>query len=239
MVTATDAPEALTVIKSTAQENNAALTVITSQHASRISSPALIGEHQRLNAALASATVKLLCPVIPVTETRIQAGLAKVSWPGRFQVVQRPGGRTIVFDGAHNPDGVKTLALALQSNFPNINPTLIVGMLADKNWQLMCDQLASLAGRVVTVPVGSDRSASATDLAAVCRELLPHATEACQSLSEAFSKTESDRLVVVTGSLYLVGEALELLGLFATGSVSERSLNEWTGAPSRKPGDQI
>lgn len=233
VVTATNAPEALTVIESTAQQSSSPLTVITSQHGSRVSHPALIGEHQRLNAAVALATVRLLGSAIPVTEVAIQAGLAKVSWPGRFQIVQRPNGKTIVLDGAHNPDGVKTLALALQSNFPNSKPTLIVGMLADKNWQLMCEQLASLAGRVMTVPVGSDRSALATDLAAVCRKYLPQTTEACRSLSEALSKTVGDLLIVVAGSLYLVGEALELLDLSPTGSVSERSLNEWTNVSSQ------
>ena len=236
VVTATDASEALSVIESTAQQNESPLTLITSQHASRISHSALIGEHQRLNAALASATAKLLCPAIPVTETEIQTGLANVSWPGRFQIIHRPTGKIIVLDGAHNPDGVRTLALALQSNFPDTRPTLIVGMLADKNWQLMCERLASLAERVLTVPVVSERSASAADLAAVCRECLPQATEARQSLSEALSRAEDDSLVVVAGSLYLVGEALELLGLSPAGNVSERGLNEWTAATSQKQG---
>ena len=93
----------------------------------------------------------------------------------------------------------------------------------------MCWRLASLASRVIAVPVGSNRTASAEDLAVVCREELPQATETSNSLSKALSKVGADPLVVITGSLYLVGEALELLGLSPAGTGSERGLNEWTG----------
>jgi dihydrofolate synthase/folylpolyglutamate synthase len=202
--------------------------VISARDAARVAHPGLIGEHQQVNAALASATVESLQSVMPVTATKLHAGLSKVTWPGRFQVIQRPDGGSVVLDGAHNPDGVETLAAALRSRFPDTKPTMIIGMLGDKNWQLMCRQLASLAGRVLTVPVASDRGAAASDLAAECRAFLPNATEACGSLAEAFAKAEGDSLVVVAGSLYLVGEALEWLGL--SPDVSERALNEWTGA---------
>ena len=235
VVTATNAAEALAVIETTAQQNRSPLTRITSQQASRIAHPALIGEHQRLNAALALATVELLRSTIPVTDAEIQAGLANVSWPGRFQIVARPDGQTIVLDGAHNPDGVEALAAALETSFPNTRPTVIIGMLGDKDWQPMCVKFASLASRVLTIPVNSDRGASATDLATACRKQLPQATEACESLAEAWSKAANDSLVVIAGSLYLVGEALELFGLSPEGSADERSLNEWSGSATKTP----
>ncbi|HEX5223006.1 MAG TPA: folylpolyglutamate synthase/dihydrofolate synthase family protein [Verrucomicrobiae bacterium] len=226
-LTATSVPEALAVIETVAQQNYSPLTRVTSEYASSIAHSVLTGKHQQLNAALAVATVDVLRSAIPVTDAAIRAGLTRVSWPGRFQVIRQPDGRTMVLDGAHNPDGIKTLAETLQSSFPNLRPTLIVGMLEDKDWRPMCLQLSSLASRVLTVPVSSDRSASGADLAAVCREQLPEVT-ACASLSEALSKTGNDALLVVAGSLYLVGEALELLGLSPGGSTSERGLNEWT-----------
>jgi dihydrofolate synthase/folylpolyglutamate synthase len=232
-LTATSVPEALAVIETVAQQNRSPLSRITPHHASRIAHSALAGEHQQLNAALAAATVEVLGATIPVTDEAIQAGLARVSWPGRFQVIRQPGGRTMVLDGAHNPDGVETLAATLRSHFPNLRPTLIVGMLEDKDWRPMCLRLSALASRVLTVPVSSDRSAAAADLAALCREQLPQGTEACASLSEALSKAANDTLVVVAGSLYLVGEALELLGLTPGESGSERGLNEWTKGRSQ------
>lgn len=235
-LTATHAPEALAVIERVAREQGSSLTTITPHHASHLTQHPLAGEHQRLNAALALATVETLQAKIPVTAAQIQAGLTGVDWPGRFQILHRPGGRTIVLDGAHNPAGVEALALALQAQFPNVRPTLILGMLADKDWRPMCARLASLAGGAFTVNVGSNRSALAEDLAAACREQLPQASEVCASLSEALARTESDSLVVIAGSLYLVGEVLELLGLAATGSASERGLNEWGGTGGQPQG---
>lgn len=228
-LTAAQEPDALSVIHATAQRNGSPFIQVAPHHASRITHHALVGEHQQLNAALALATVELLQPQIPVSAAQIQSGLASVNWPGRFQIIRRPGRKTIVLDGAHNPAGVEVLAAASKSQFPGAQPTLILGMLADKDWRPMCRRLAQLAARVVTVPVGSNRTAAAEDLAAACREQLPETTEVCSSLAEALSKTEHESLVVIAGSLYLVGEALELLGLSPAGSASERGLNEWGG----------
>jgi dihydrofolate synthase / folylpolyglutamate synthase len=166
----------------------------------------------------------------------MQTGLANVNWLGRFQIIQRPGGRTMVLDGAHNPAGVEALAAALQSHFPKARPTLILGMLADKDWLPMCARLAGLAARILTVPVSSERTAAAAELAAACHQDPSVPAVECASLSEALQRTADDSLVVVTGSLYLVGEALELLGLSPEGSASERGLNEWGGTKPQKVG---
>jgi len=229
VLTAAEAPEALAVIEAIARKNNSALTGITSHSTARLAHPALVGEHQRRNAALALATVDRLRTNVSVTNEQSERGLAQVDWPGRFQVIRRPGGKTLVLDGAHNPAGVEALAAALQSQFPDVRPALILGMFADKDWRPMCLRLASLAARVITVPVGSNRSASPPELAQACREQLPLASEEGASLTEALAKAEDASLVVIAGSLYLVGEALELLDLSPAGSASERGLNEWGG----------
>jgi dihydrofolate synthase/folylpolyglutamate synthase len=106
--------------------------------------------------------------------------------------------------------------------------TLILGVLQDKDWRHICGMLAPMAERIFTVPVASERTADARELAAACRTANPAAEiAACDSLRRALDQAASDRFVVVTGSLYLVGEALELLGLSpATGN--ERALNEWS-----------
>jgi dihydrofolate synthase/folylpolyglutamate synthase len=153
-----------------------------------------------------------------------------VNWPGRLQLVTRLGGQQILLDGAHNLAGVEALAVALQQQFPEVKPTLILGMLADKDWRPMCARLATLAARILTVPVGSERTAKAAELAAVCRETLPLETTECSSLVDAAQRTVNDPFVVIAGSLYLVGEALELLGLGPVGEASERRLNDWGSA---------
>jgi dihydrofolate synthase/folylpolyglutamate synthase len=113
--------------------------------------------------------------------------------------------------------------------------TLILGVLQDKDWPQICETLAPMAARIFTVPVASERTADARELAAACRAANP-AVEiaACASLRVALDQAASDRYVVVTGSLYLVGEALELLCLSPATS-DERALNEWSARPQPLP----
>ena len=87
---------------------------------------------------------------------------------------------------------------------------LILGVLQDKDWRHICETLAPLAARIFTVPVASERAADANELAGACRAANPSAEIlACANLAEALKKSANDEFVVITGSLYLVGEALE------------------------------
>ena len=267
VITAADEPEALAVIEKIAMEKKAPLTVVNGRDAAlrrpdsaaRCPYPPLPGEHQRMNAALALATVEVLQSKIPVSDEAIRRGLSKVDWPGRLQLIQRPNGQKILLDGAHNVAGAKVLREALSSwssiprpaglpggtlkrELQQAGPgtgapqkfTLILGVFEDKDWRHICETLAPLAARIFTVPVSSERSADARELAAACRAANPTAgIAACGSLREALEKTADDDFVVLTGSLYLVGEALELSGL-SPANGGERALNEWTAkVPTR------
>jgi dihydrofolate synthase/folylpolyglutamate synthase len=192
----------------------------------------LLGEHQKTNAALALATVEILQEQIPVPEEKIRTGLQNVDWPGRLQQVTLPDGQRILLDGAHNPAGAKTLAAVLTKNFSTEKPVLILGVLQDKDWQHICETLAPLATRIFTVPVSSERSANPDELAEACRKINPSAEiAACDCLNNALEKLAGDGFVVITGSLYLVGEALEMLGL-SPANGGERGLNEWAAPPT-------
>jgi dihydrofolate synthase / folylpolyglutamate synthase len=229
IVTATDEPSALAVIEKIAREKNALLTKVNPE--SRIQNP-LLGEHQKNNTALALAAVEVLQRQIPVSEEKIREGLANVNWPGRLQLIQRPSGQKILLDGAHNPAGAKVLCETLEKDFPAKERTLIFGIFQDKNWREICETLAPLAGKIFTVPVASGRTADANELAEVCRKINPRAEiSICDSLKTALQISSGDKFVVITGSLYLVGETLELLGFSPVGA-DERGLNEWTGAIS-------
>ena len=252
VVTAADEPLALGVIEKIAREKSAPLTKINSREGRRAAVPnhnelgspeaspienlPLPGEHQKLNAALALAVVEVLQKQIPVAGPAIRAGLAGVNWPGRLQLVEKPDGQKILLDGAHNLAGVETLRAALAKDFPNTRRTLVLGVLQDKDWRDICEMLAPLAAEIFIVPVASVRTAQPDELASVCRAANPTAEIiVAHSLAEAFAKIASpgrppqpaENLVVITGSLYLVGEALELLGLSPT-RVGERALNEWS-----------
>jgi folylpolyglutamate synthase/dihydropteroate synthase len=100
--------------------------------------------------------------------------------------------------------------------------------LADKDFQPMCQALAPLARRILTVPVGSRRTAPPEEVAAACRQANPTAmVETCHSLRDAFEQSAREPFLIVTGSLYLVGEAMEWLELSPVKPVNERGLNEW------------
>jgi len=109
-------------------------------------------------------------------------------------------------------------------------PVFIFGALADKNWLDICRTLAPLAAKIFTVPVASARTADARELAAAFHSANP-ATEVMVAANflEALNASKDEPFVVVTGSLYLVGEALERLGL-SPGGAGERGLNEWNAA---------
>ena len=246
VITAAREPEVLAVIERVARENKSPFTrVDVSATVNREHPAALAGEHQKANAALAVATVRVLQKQIPVTGAQIHAGLAQVNWPGRLQLVER-GGQKILLDGAHNVAGAEVLRAALEGGALDSGPArsgqmvkhaesefgapvLIIGVLGDKDWQAMGKILAPLAGKIFAVPVASARTADARELAAVLKAANPEAeTVVFKNVAEALDAAKNAPLVVVAGSLYLIGEALEVLGL-SPADGGERGLNEWSG----------
>jgi dihydrofolate synthase/folylpolyglutamate synthase len=233
VISGVDAPEALEVVKSTAQARQAPLTVVGREQvqAARQYELGLIGAHQRANAAVALATVQALQKSLPASPAAIQAGLKNVRWAGRLQCVRRPGGQTVLLDGAHNPAGALTLARAIEEYFPKQRPVLILGAMRDKDWPGICHILAPLASTVFLCPTGSERSADPQMLVNSCREANSSAPIfVCQTLKEALDHAAQEPLTVVSGSLYLIGEAMELLEL--SPASGERGLNEWTAKPA-------
>ena len=233
-ITGTHTPEALEVIEQTARSRSAPLVVVPASDMHRPPLDAirvlLLGQHQRMNAAVALAAVRVLAPLIPVGEASIRAGLSRVHWPGRLQTVTRASGQRILLDGAHNVSGAEILAAALREYFPEARPALVLGILRDKDWPAMCEILAPLAGRTLLVPVHSERTAEPHGLAEVCHRANPRAPVVeYPSLAAALADTAGDSFVTIAGSLYLIGEAMELLELSPIKTNNERGLNEWGG----------
>jgi dihydrofolate synthase/folylpolyglutamate synthase len=191
----------------------------------------LLGSHQRTNAALAIATVCVLAAEIPISDEAIRIGLSQINWPGRLQLITKPCGQKILLDGAHNISGAQTLADSLNQYFPGSKPTLILGILQDKDWEAICRILSPLASRILLTPVPSERTADPTELSAACQRANPSiSVQPYPSLRAAVSETSSEPFVLISGSLYLVGEALELLQVSEKKHHDERGLNEWDGA---------
>lgn len=233
VITGAEEPQVLAVIQETAIQRGCPLTLVTPAHTQhppldRLSLP-LPGWHQRMNAAVVLATVRVLQSRLPVSERQQRAGLSGVRWPGRLQLVELPGGRRVLLDGAHNPAGATSLRAALEEHFPRSRATFILGIMQDKDWEVMCELLAPLAGRIVCVAVGSERSADPAQLCAACHRTNPEVNSStCASLAEALAQTAADPFVVVAGSLHLIGEAMEQLHLANSCITDEKELNDWT-----------
>ncbi len=175
----------------------------------------LAGAHQRANVALAVAAARALAPL---DEATIRRGVAATRWPGRLQRVGRPGRRDLLLDGAHNPDGARALAAALGELGLDGRCDLVFGGLADKALPEMFAALAPFVRRTVLVAPGSPRAEEPARLAArLGREDLPRAA----SLGEALELLDGGpgggegagaAPIIVAGSLFLVGDALRLLG---------------------------
>ena len=123
------------------------------------------------------------------------------------------------------------LRQALADEFSADTPVFIFGMVDEKDGAGFCAELATLAKRIVLSPVSSARSAKPDGFVVACQVANPAAAiEVAESLGQALEWCAAEPVVVVTGSFYLVGEAMERLGLAPTPSEAERRLNDWGAA---------
>ena len=176
----------------------------------------LAGDHQRTNAALAVAAARAL-PGVAVDERTISAGLARVRWPGRFEVIDGPP--MIVLDGAHNGASAQAFARTLREHAGDRPLHLVVGMHGDKEIAATLRPLLAIASSIIATRARSPRALSAGQLAARCRRAGAAAPRIAPSVEEALAVARAlagrDGIVAVTGSLALVGEARDALGLDA------------------------
>lgn len=233
VITAAEDSDAVEVITGVAAGHNAPLTRVQSSDIERYLPPEVVlplpGEHQRLNAALAVATVQVLRAHLPVSDTAIHGGLATVRWRGRLELLPLSDGRRLLVDGAHNPAGIRVLLAALPGILQKRSAGLIFGAMQDKNWREMCQMLGPHFYRVLIVPIPGDRGANTATLATAFREARPALpVEECESLREAFSQIGPESVWVVTGSLQLIGEILHELAADPSVAAEERALNHWT-----------
>ena len=165
---------------------------------------ALAGSHQRWNAALAVHALEVAG--LGVSGEAVAEGLRTVDWPGRFQQITP----RIVLDGAHNPASARRLAETWREVFGDKRATLILGVLQDKDVRGICEALLPVAGRILAVPVQNPRSATAQEICRAIGQVAPRQEcIAVRDLPAALRIAESmGRRTLITGSLFLVGEAL-------------------------------
>ena len=174
----------------------------------------LLGDHQRDNAAAAAAALYelgQLRPELAVSPAAIQAGLGQVDWPGRLQVLQRSP--LLIVDGAHNAASAEVVRQAVQASFRFRRLSLVIGLSAGKDARGVLGALVPWADSLRLTRAQHERAADPAELLQLARELAPDRPIVVEpdlptALAAALDAAEADDLVLVTGSLFLVGEAL-------------------------------
>lgn len=173
----------------------------------------LRGRHQVLNGVVAVRLLEALERVgLPVPTEAIVRGLADVEWPGRLQLLEK-GDRRLILDAAHNPAGARALAIYLDESHPAGLP-IVFGAMRDKKVVGMFEALAPHATRLIATQPRIARAAPAAELAAKARATLscPVTVEPDPLRALEHAWADGAGTVLVTGSLFLVGEVLERLG---------------------------
>jgi dihydrofolate synthase/folylpolyglutamate synthase len=171
----------------------------------------LLGRHQTANLAVAVAAVEAFFGRALDPDAVAEAAAAARS-PGRMEVVRH--NPPVLLDGAHNPEGSAALAAALAEEFPTTRWAMVFGAMADKDVPAMLAALAPAAssfhaGRAA----GSERARSSEEVAALAAAAMNVPISSHDSVGEALAAALSrGGPVLVTGSLYVVGEARGLLG---------------------------
>ena len=181
-----------------------------------IDSP-LAGAHQQRNLALAIATAVELRNnhSYNISTGDIQAGIRDTVWPARLELIAGNGGRAdVLLDVGHNPAGAWALRAAISHLDQGQPLTLVFGCLQDKPVAELAQILFPLFGHVVVTPVDSPRSALIEDLVAAAGltgSEVDAAEDAISAVERALRLTPTHGLVVVTGSVFLVGQVRPML----------------------------
>ena len=167
----------------------------------------LLGRHQINNAALALEALNTIRNYYCISEFQTEDGLRKTIWRGRIEILEKDP--LVICDGAHNPDGAKSLLNFLQNNFTNRRLIYIMGVLSDKDYEQMIQILTPMAAKVYTVAPDNARALSSKDLAECVRKY-HHDVEERQRLKECLEevKQQADKedVIIICGTLSFQNE---------------------------------
>jgi dihydrofolate synthase/folylpolyglutamate synthase len=171
----------------------------------------LLGDFQLENAATSVAALEILSSDgFDISAANIAQGLAHVRWPGRFQILQQHP--AVVIDGAHNVASIKRLVVNVKSYFPRKRIFLVFGTSCDKDIPGIISELVSLSPQVIVTQSSQSRAAPPSTLAAefIKRGVEPETRKTVtEAISRALSLASKTDVICVTGSLFVVAEALD------------------------------
>lgn len=171
----------------------------------------LVGRHQLRNLALAITAAEQFNQCgFKIGPEHVEAGVTATSWPARFQVI--PASEEFpesVVDVAHNPAGAWALRSTLSAFYEDRPLTIVFGVMRDKAIKEIAEILFPLAERVIAVRADNPRAASADEIAAAAQATgteVVRAESVRSALEQARTLTPKNGVVVITGSIYIVGE---------------------------------
>jgi dihydrofolate synthase / folylpolyglutamate synthase len=170
----------------------------------------LAGEYQTRNAALAIMAIETL-GAFHITTGDIRRGLATTSWPGRLQLLNSR--RRTLLDGAHNPEGAELLRdFLIRRKEKEIH--LVFGAVRDKDIRKIGSSIFPAATSIHLTPLDNTRSATPDEISGMLKAYTSRMrihSDTREALFSAWKECSSSGLVVVTGSLYLVGDLLPVV----------------------------
>ncbi|MEG1254768.1 folylpolyglutamate synthase/dihydrofolate synthase family protein [Clostridium sp.] len=174
---------------------------------------ALLGIHQIQNCNVVINSCEALMDMgVKVTKESILSGLKTVKWPGRLEIMTR--NPLVVLDGAHNIDGIKKLSESIDTYFKYEKLVLIIGILADKQVDEMINIICPKAQHIIAVTPHSERAELCEDLKAKI-DIYNDNCEAIMDYEEAYERAlfycGENTLLVVSGSLYMVGDMRKII----------------------------
>lgn len=198
-----------TINSRTAMKTGQMITVESVDKSKSMLFTKMAGIHQAVNLACAYMALQLLMKdVAEVTEETVREGLARAYWQGRFDIKQVQN-RTFILDGAHNENGAESFALTYKELFKDAPKTIIFSALQDKDAEGMIHHLVKEEDKVIVVPAPTPRSRSTEELAKLMPgENVVQVPSVGAAIEKALELTEAGGIIVVCGSLYILGDAM-------------------------------
>jgi dihydrofolate synthase/folylpolyglutamate synthase len=163
----------------------------------------LLGRHQQVNASVAAAAVKAL--KIGISDATIRRGLQNTVWPGRCEIISKYP--LVVLDGAQNVASCRAIKEAIKKNFKYKKLIMILGVSKDKDIKGICSEFYDLTDEVILTKADNPRASDPENLAEYFKGKKTHITHSVkEARREARRIAKKKDLVLVTGSLFVVGE---------------------------------
>ena len=167
----------------------------------------MLGRHQTLNLCTALLAIYQLRKKLPLTEPQIKEGILHTHWHCRNDIVSiKP---LIMVDGAHNPGAMNAIAAMLELNYPKHKVLTVLGMLSDKDTNLMLSKARSFSNQLILTNPISPRAKDSNTYSQLEYELV--IPDYKKALKKALSLTDDKTLILVLGSFYLTYPAKEWL----------------------------